>query len=334
MSLAVYQGQQLGPRDLAIFITTPPGDPVNVAQVSFEIQSLEDPESPVTVVAETSAVSNRASAGVYYANWLVPLDAYAGNWQIVWRWRVESGDAQQEQAFPFQVMAFSGSAGAELYISPADLYAEGVPETFTAAYLIKKIRFAQQYIERITQHFFLPRYREFLLDGEGIDLLPLPQPILRITALAIANSPGVFEEQPLIDYAIYDNPDAGAQWNPRIKIASMDNVSIYSRIPRNGVFPEGTQNIRVRGWFGFCEQDWTTPLPIQEACKLLVLKWLHPLYSKKAGRARRDGQVISETTDGHSVTLDRAMRMGVLTGDAEIDSILIEYARGPRATMT
>jgi len=323
----VYPGKVLDNNDLRLLIRDSQGEPVESTSVQFKITDKIDPLNPVIRQELTSA--RRVAKGFYIAPYTMPEDALAGAWEIEWIWDLNGTPQSVFQSF--NVVTFSGSPDASLYISPEELYAEGLPRQFGASWVIERILFVQRYMEKLTEHHFLPRYETFFMDGEDVDLLPLPAPILKIEKISIADSLDNYVSEPLRNFAIYDSHHERDRNNPRIKISGSSN-SIFNRSA--GVFPEGTRNIKIEGYFGYCEEDWTTPLPIKMACKMLVNGWINPLFSRKGETSRYKKAMLSETTDGHSVSFDKSLKSGQLTGDGEIDAILIQYSKGGRVTMT
>lgn len=92
----------------------------------------------------------------------------------------------------------------------------------------------------------------------------------------------------------------------------------------------------VKGTFGFLENG-GVPLPIQKVCEYMTVKTIENIRSGDYEGSR--GNIKSETTDGHSYTLDTAkdvvdkMSGVIITGVAWVDQILMRYVRLRPPTM-
>ena len=101
---------------------------------------------------------------------------------------------------------------------------------------------------------------------------------------------------------------------------------------KTGVFFVGAANVVGEGIWGFTEDDGTdhgrTPLAIRRACMMLVMRML-PLMgnTEDAADAKNAWRIIEEKTRDQSYTLDRPGDPGPLTGDPEIDRILLRFCR-------
>lgn len=98
------------------------------------------------------------------------------------------------------------------------------------------------------------------------------------------------------------------------------------------VFPRGQGNIVAEGLWGFTEHDGTpegrTPLAIRRACMLLVLRNLAPLADDASLEARSRWRLLEERTRDQSYRLDAPRQVSAqLTGDPEVDTLLLSYVR-------
>ena len=67
---------------------------------------------------------------------------------------------------------------------------------------------------------------------------------------------------------------------------------------------------------------------MKRACILLVLRGLHPLADDAAFEARSRWRIIEERTRDQSYRLDANHRVAMeLTGDPEVDALLVAYVR-------
>lgn len=328
--VAVYRGQVLTQSDLNWYITNPQGQPISVSSISYEIQDLTDPDNPVVRVPETDALPNNFAPGSYYASWTVPLDEPEETHKVIWKWKATSGSPERcgEEEFEVKADGSSGSSDPFTYITPEDLYCEGVPrDVFDVEFLTKRIKKAKDYVERLTCQWFEPRTLTLLMDGTGHRLLDMPYSIIDVEKIEFKiNNDGGWDDVNLNNFSVYDllklleNRDY-----PRIKISELLDSSIFTRTFIRDRFPEGTQNIRITGRFGYVEQDLTTPEPIKDVMIMLVRGLLAPIGGSKSRKKFRGNRLLGETSDGHSYRLSQSMAAGVLTGDPQIDQILQYY---------
>lgn len=325
----VTPGIELTPLDLQWKIATPYGVPQDVILIEYQIETNFDDGNPDQILIPfVSALTNRISTGLYFAKWEPPQSQQHGTHKIRWRWQLNSNSVVQESFDEFEVLNINVIQQTSSYITPANLYEEGVPRFIESSWLQNRIRLAQDYIERITGHFFAPRQAEYLLDGTGLSIIEIPHPIIEVTEIGFQYTLDDFYTYPLNYFAIYNRENTEDRFNPRIKVKRYVSDNIFNAVDFPGNFPCGTQNIKVVGTFGFVDENGVTPEPIKWATGALVQKFISAIASDAAFQSRTDGSLISETTDGHTYRLSEKMRLGLLTGDSEIDSILAEYSRG------
>jgi hypothetical protein len=96
-------------------------------------------------------------------------------------------------------------------------------------------------------------------------------------------------------------------------------------------FPKGAFNVAVTGLWGVTEPDGSetggVPLEIRRACMLLVLRAIYPLAGQDSADARNRWRILEEKTRDQSYRLEGLKSPGLLTGDPEIDDILLRYRR-------
>jgi hypothetical protein len=205
-----------------------------------------------------------------------------------------------------------------MYATVADLRAEGVTESQASDERLQiLINEASRVIDRITGWFFEPREVTYLLDGRGTPSVEPPVPPIRMDALLVESSPFSTDPEDLLIVGAPVQPGFDA---PRLSLR-------HSR-----VFPKGLANIQARGLWGYTEDDGTpegrTPLEIRRACMLLVLHRLPLLGDTEAvDDARNRWRIIEERTRDQSYKLDRLGTTATLTGDPEVDEILLRYRR-------
>lgn len=328
----VYRNQQLNQNNLNWYITLNDGTPVNVYSIEFEVKNIIDPQAPEILVNRTSAT--QFGTGSYYASFLVPQFQPTGTHKITWYWKFSLSSPEQVGHEEFEVLDPTIAPPPEAIITPQDLYDEGLSQSlYDVATIQNRIEFAQEYIERITGYFFEPRDLVLKLDGTGSDLLVFPIPIIEITKVQFSiSTSGGLENQTLSNFMVYNRFYPDDRKYPRIRIHKTGNDSIFNRVGLKGSFPIGTQNIHVTGKFGYVESDLSTPKPIRFAMILLCLMLIDPMASSKTKKKLKGKGIKSENTDGHSYQLSEKMALGRLTGDPEIDSILVKYSKGSSVT--
>jgi hypothetical protein len=198
------------------------------------------------------------------------------------------------------------------YATVRDLRREGV--TARASRIRPLLDEATAYVDKACGWFFEPRELFLSVAGRGVPTIEPPVPPIWIDRIEAG---GV----ELDDSEVFV---IGAPVNPGFEAPSITR--------RAGVFPKGNGSVLIEGTFGYTEIDGTddgrTPLSIRRATMLLVLRWLDPLASAGAEDARVRARVIEEKTRDQSYKLapEQAMSSG-LTGDPEIDDILLRYRR-------
>ena len=190
----------------------------------------------------------------------------------------------------------------------------------------------QQFIERTTRDWFVPRQMTWDLDGNGTTLMQLPVPIVSVSALYINDD---FDNALDADaFKAYDGRGESGRddrKNPRIKLVTGE-TSIFTGVGqirrRTTVFEVGEQNQRVVGVFGFVEPDGSVPAPIVYALKKLVVRSSRPMAGSSGGGPGPAGPMIEEETDRHRRKWADPLvgsKAWSTTGDTEVDQILATY---------
>lgn len=197
------------------------------------------------------------------------------------------------------------------YASVADLRAEGVTtEQASDQRLQQLIDLATSYVEAITGLWFEERAMTLRLDGTGSRTLWLPIFPTEVSTVRV-------DGRAVTDYVAYN------------RFAPDDRRS--PRLVREVGWPKGRQNIEVDGRWGYVDPapggGVKTPEPIRRAVLRLVVRELPLLTDVEGQEDRKRTRIVSETTDGHSYTLERLAVTLDLTGDPDIDGILAMYRR-------
>jgi len=205
-----------------------------------------------------------------------------------------------------------------VYASVADLRAEGVTAAEASdARLELLLDEASRLIDRVTGWFFEPRVLTLRLSGRGVPTIELPAPPIRVDRLVLGSTELSLEPSALL---IVGAPIQPGFDGPR-----------FTR--RHGqAFPRGHGNVIAEGLWGFTEDDGTptgrTPPAIRRATMLLVLRSIAPLAADASFEARSRWRILEERTRDQSYKLDPARAAGTaLTGDPDVDALLIPYVR-------
>jgi hypothetical protein len=223
------------------------------------------------------------------------------------------------------------------YATVTDLRAEGVPTEIADAQIQPAIDRWSQFIDRACRQFFEAKTLTVDLDGNDSHILFLPFPIISVTSLYLN---GQFTTAlGTSSYTVYNGRTTGGQddrKNPKIRLvrASSSIYEVPRLNPHGPVFLKGNRNQRIVGSFGYTESDGSTPLLIKRAVMKLTVKSLKNgagLWDELENPPVPGGGVMSETTDGHTITYDafriNPSRPGLsgITGDQEVDRILDLY---------
>ena len=177
--------------------------------------------------------------------------------------------------------------------------------------LTELCRTASKYVDIMTGQWFEPRLHTVKLDGNGGVTLPLPFFLIRADSVYC-------DGIELSSYTLYNR-------------MYPDDDRNYPRIKRKGPWRRGNLNVEVTGLWGYVDEDgsggYMTPALIKKAVIRLVIMNL-PLLGDVSAQEDKNtrNMIVSETTDGHSYTLDRSIgqlaQQRRVTGDPEIDQII------------
>lgn len=332
-------------------------EPDSLSFSIYEIATEDHDLEPVLVYGPHSVnlTADKVSTGRYAAAWTVPADEPLGRHRIEWTATITSLDQDGNSATrtmtwsrDFDVLVSVVSQPG--YVLVSDMRAEGVLSSKVSdAWLIKRIEEASAQIDRLTGRWFEPRYCEWRVDGTWKPVLHLEHPIVAI------ESATVFGEG-LIDpdsYKVYNRhltglrePDdrnapklefyitqPGLQ-GPVQPLAYPYPISTAWLTPKT--WAKGTQNVTVKGLFGYTDPDGSpegdTPSEIKRAVRLLVLRNL-PKQARSQERfdALNQHRLTGERTREQSYTLAQGRAgTGAYTSDTEIDNIIEAYTRPPQ----
>jgi hypothetical protein len=204
-----------------------------------------------------------------------------------------------------------------MYAVVQDLRAEGVtPAMASDARLESLIREATQAIDRMTGWYFEPRHLTYGLSGRGSATLELPVPLLYLERVAVNGNVVSLQDE---DVLVFGRSTLPGDLIPQL---TLDN---------GWIFPKGAHNVAVTGLWGVTEADGSelggTPLEIRRACMLLVLRSLPLLSGQDSADARNRWRILEERTRDQSYRLESLKNKAPLSGDPEVDDILLRYRR-------
>lgn len=206
-----------------------------------------------------------------------------------------------------------------MYASVADLRAEGVMESAASDVRLEALlREATAFVESVTGWFFEPREQMLRLDGRGHASLEPPAPPIRVDSIVV-------EYLGAVSVAPEDLVAEGAPVQP-----GFQGPRLTLRHGRR--FPRGVANVTVAGVWGYTEPDGTafgrTPSAIRTATMQLTLRALPLLTSDDAMEtARRRWRIAEERTRDQSYRLAPPPFSTFITGDPDIDLVLMRYRR-------
>lgn len=231
------------------------------------------------------------------------------------------------------------------YVTVADMRAEGVPDAITDTQVQAALDECQAIIERETRQWFESRALTVDLDGLDSPTLWLPVPIIALTALYMNDDMDNAVDTTLYRAFIQRNQIQDDRRNPKVQLITNTKAGIYDMPAICGRFSTFIKGMKQRlvGTFGYVDTDGDgvtliTPPPIKRALKVMAARQLSSgngtVWGEQGSVSPASNRVVSETTDGHSISYDaartQATRAGSnsVTGSAEVDRILTLF-KGP-----
>lgn len=225
------------------------------------------------------------------------------------------------------------------YVTVEEMRAEGVTTQMCADERLQGIIDTwSQFIDQRTRQWFDSRDLDITLDGNDTPILHLGVPIISLTELYINGSTTPADPSTYKVYSSNTIPDD--RRNPKVRLLTqrrtLFDVPGIGLAGRGPMFAKG-QKQRLVGSFGFVEGEGeatTPPMLIKRAVTKMVAKNVTPLLS--GGVLSRPSVVMSESTDGHSITYGMPTSLGIkpgsvgITGDVEVEQIISMY-RAPLA---
>lgn len=342
------------------------------AQLEFQIFDISTPAkrlAPVQVfpgagrqlvdLTDCDSGGEKLSLGRFVAEYTVDSAEPLGDHKIIWYEVPEAGAAEVVYEQEFSVLPVDEVALPGMYCTITDLREEGLPncDEYATKRLLKAIIRSSKFIERVTGRFFEPRYIEQRLNGRGSPYQFFGDPVIAVESVEVNTFP--FDPEPDFIFSnesirVYNRHIANGLTNPDDR----DNpkVEIF-RGPRHFVtedagmstrfsteftdlqFPQGQQNVVIKGVFGYTDPDGSTtgevPDEIRLVCALLTLRNTRFLTDEDREFDNAAFRITQERTRQQSISFGspggraQSMIYGFFTGDPEIDHILAAYMRPP-----
>jgi hypothetical protein len=341
---------------------------VDVYSLEFQVfEKVTTPGTPIQVypatpglrqavnVTQLCPTGHKLGTGHYVAPWTAPINEPIGTHQIRWFFKLDVSSPEQSFTEEFEVLSEVSGSSSDGYCSVQDLRDEGLTVAMLSDVKAQqKIARMSERIDELTGWFFVPRQLTLTVDGRGSRVLHLGPPIIGLTSVDIVYDAATPSMTPvdLATLRIYNRhitqnlPSPDDRINPRLEFLPSDSEAYGVQTAAGGTFyeslawPRGPQLIRVIGLFGYTVYDGTpvgrTPDAIREACVRLVLNSYQPLLTSGGSSATPAGPIVKERTRDQEVQYanlagagGKSARYTGLTGDPEIDTILLRYMRPP-----
>jgi hypothetical protein len=229
--------------------------------------------------------------------------------------------------------------GATIYASIEDIreFSGLTPSQVSDEGVFAAIQLWQEVIERICRQWFYPKSLTLEVNGNDSDVLHFGVPIISVSEVYINGGVEALDSSAYKVYLDYRDP--------KICLTHAQQIAdLYTAALRGGDarFYKGYQNQRIVGVFGHVITGNKAPRPIRRALTKLVTEKLVAQYGAGASGGTSTviaGTVVSETTDGHSISYGvqstNSRRSGLLgiTSDMEILDIFALY-RAPIGVAT
>ena len=212
-----------------------------------------------------------------------------------------------------------------------------------------KIILATELVERYTGRQFVPIQKNVRRNGRRNPAIVLDDTIIGIGEVALDFGPlSTGEISVQADDILVFNRHLTEQLrqpddrnHPRLELFHIPRSTSFARTHGDVVFPEGVQNVRVLGVFGYTDPTFTslpvgqTPNLIRRVTEMMVCQDLDKLKDQeKRFRSRNRWRLLREDSQQSSYQLQETgnnpAAMGLLTGDPAIDQILSAFLRPPR----
>ncbi len=267
-----------------------------------------------------------------------------GTHELRWRYQVATGDPFRNARQRFEVLdpnEFVHDDEFVGYASTKDLISQGFTQPIGK--LQRLIKRASRRVEALTSRFFEPRFLELRLNSRGTRALSPGDPIIGIDEILIETTGvgGVLTQTP-IDPGLFKifnrhltgliNPDD--RDNPRIELFDVIPRRDRPAVPLGFKFFPGPLVARIPGVYGYTDPNGTPFGEEPDELVGVVTSFVAEaaISASGGGAAAGGGGIIkSAKTRDQSVTFATAREggLGPLTGNRQVDDVLLRFMRPP-----
>lgn len=328
----------------------PAGTLQDVYSVAFEI--FDSVYSVVQAKTALNTTTDRISKGRYAATW-APGSAVVGQYFVRWFYKAKSADAEKsfDQEFELVQLPYTSSHYCTVY----DLVDMGLPSTVTAAEAQRMIILGSKYAETYTGRgpfAFDPQFKTIEVDGSSARAILLGEPIVAlegvkmtiVSAFGQSNLSIISQALRIYNRHLTSNltiPDD--RQSPKVEFIHGDDLNGIGSASTNNtasgyrldtlVWPRGNKNAQFVGLFGYTEWDGSfvgcTPIMLREIVKLLVFRNIVERCGDDREARQRGYRMTQENTRDQGFQYAQPWLKGWITGDPEIDQLLLTFSRPP-----
>lgn len=196
------------------------------------------------------------------------------------------------------------------YVSADDFKGEGLPADTDPELLDRRIEKWEALVETLTRNVFrVIEPGPLVFDGNNATILHFNLPIVSVSSLKINGDSAALDASSYRAHTGRQRPKDDRR-NPKIELLDVYSTSIFTRSTR--CFMKGHDQVVTAKW-GFVDdgpivnnvQTYVTPRPVIDAIIQLVIRDIKTYYATQALGEQAGGgggAVVSETTDGHSIS--------------------------------
>lgn len=310
--------------------------------------------SPVTRVAQTALVLATYKLGT--GRYAIPTGATTswslGTHRVICTYQLTNGGATYTQVIDFEVLDsvdWPSSQSFTSYLSTRKVWQDAlIAPTISVQTLHRQLSRIAQRIEGWCRRFFEPRYLVLRKSGRESSILQLDEAIIALESIEAIWQLTTGEDSLAYDSYLYKvfnrhldgGHDVDDRYNPKVELISIDNTAL-KRLSNGFVWAAGTQNIRLKGVFGYTDPQLDplngrtligqTPEDIAYVSGILLARALaDPSLSDPA--TAQPGAIQSYRTRHQAISFfgpsggggGGGGRSG-MSGDPLVDDILIKY---------
>lgn len=322
--------------------TVSPGFLVDPAALEYRIL---DP-SGTQIVAPTAVdlEDHRLRLGTFAPPITIGALSAVGDWTVEWTWDLEVGEDTytytQETHF---TVVDSDVPLVDGYAQVADARVEGAPISFSDARVAQILTESSRTVEHFTRRFFNARYGSYDYDvrSRGV-VVRTKQPIVAVEGVSI-NFSDFYDVYALDtgDFRVYNRHMRGMLQPDDREAPKVEVQREAGRWDFGSRMVASQQNLTIKGWWGYTDPDGgpfgVTPPSIARVTMMLAFRNIRPLWRKFSDDGPTSGAIQTQRTRDQSVTyanvagsgLSNALSRAPMTGDADIDIILMRFRAPP-----